>query len=226
MAALPGDPVAPGGQPRARRSRCGMSECQSPGPPVVCALGSGPVSGDRVRRIVNEYLEKLLERQVIAPLRPCVGRRLSTVTYRCLKGEAEGWDLIDPRFYMAGELALVLEDTPLFICWREWGEWPTLFSVQASATSLFHLEGRMDLLDGASTKLWRPHVGAILEAAHVLGWGGTPYAVVLRFPMGFILVGSSYRAELGDGDDLIVRDGAEFVDHPLLKPMWSSGPPE
>ena len=167
---------------------------------------------------------QLLERKVLASLRPRVGEALRSVTYRCIEHEAELSDLNDPEFYMGGEVELGFERAPLFISWDENAGWDTHFSVQTSQKSLFLPEARLQCFDGAAVALWRPHIESKLVDYRVLGWDGVPYAVLLGFGSGALVVGASSQRRLGDGDDLIVRDASHLNRQPPLDVLWDSRP--
>jgi hypothetical protein len=56
----------------------------------------------------------------------------------------------------------------------------------------------------------------------VLGWDGVPYALLLYFSLGSVVVGTSSETRLGDGDDLIVRQASYLEQLAPLEVLWSS----
>ena len=166
----------------------------------------------------------LLKARVTAPLLKQVGSTLSGVTYRCLEYESKPSDIHDADFYWGGELLLEFSDGPLFVSWDENAGWTeSHFSLQASESSCFRSDWRFDAFDASDVALWRPHIGRTLDAAQVLGWDGVPYAILLSFPLGSVVAGSSVETRMGDGDDLLVRDPRYLDTLPAMESLWSAG---
>ena len=160
--------------------------------------------------------------RVVSAVGERVGQELRSASYRCLRYEASASAIGEPDFYMGGELLLEFEGGPLFVSWDENAGWRSHFSVRASTNPIFLPNADLESFDASLLAIWRPHIGSPLVASQVLGRDGTPYAVVLCFASGSILVGSSSRTELGDGDDVLVRE-ASFLDRiPPLDTLWSS----
>ncbi len=125
---------------------------------------------------------------------------------------------------MGGELLLTFDGSPLFISWDENAGWKTAFSVQTSERSLFIHDARLESFDASAISLWRRHIGSPLVAAQVLGWDEVPYAVVLDFERGALVVGSACESQLGDGDDLLVREQSYLEQFSRLDVLWRSRP--
>lgn len=164
-----------------------------------------------------------LEASILRCLKPVVGERLAGATYWCIPGEMTAEAISSPRLYIGGEVELAFApDSRIIITWDENGGWSDHFSVQVRDRTAF----RPDFLepwpaDGAPA--WSKHVGSHLSAAAVFGWGDTPHVIQLSFPTGKVSLGCGSEFVFGDGDDLLIRDGAARDELDSFALLWSSG---
>jgi hypothetical protein len=170
-----------------------------------------------------------LEARVLKALRPALGQRLAAVRYWCLRGEATLVEALARKFYHGGYVELAFDEGPaIMVSWDENAGWSDHFSVQViSAERVDFLHEYYEEFDVSASPVWQAYRGAPLTAAAVCGWRGVPHVVRLCFPAGEVMIGDGCQDAFGDGDDVLIRTGEDFRQHPEaagLETLWSSGP--
>ncbi len=149
----------------------------------------------------------LLEKRVLAALRPALGRRLARVRYSCHAGECEVEDLGDPDLAFGGELDLAFHGGPrVVVAADESAGWDATWSIQAREDSA-SASGTLREFDANDLPSWRNVVGRELELVRVHGKEGVPHVLELRFENGTVLLADGEGERVGDGDELLVRKG-------------------
>jgi hypothetical protein len=150
---------------------------------------------------------ELLSERVVQSLTSVVGESLTGVVYHCLKHEASAPAILDPAFYLGGEVELKFTKAgSIFITWDQNAGWTdhSCFSVCVRNQLTFLCE--LESFDASMSPHWKTQIGAALLACSVMGWDDTPHIISFEFQQGKVLVGNGIGERgFGDGDDVLVQ---------------------
>lgn len=163
-----------------------------------------------------------LAQSVTRPLSRVLGSTLRRVVIRTLDGEVvDRGELADPLLYIGGEVRLEFETESVYVSWESGEGWPDLFSIGVRSESLFVPEATLRDWDVSNMGHWSACTGQRLLAVRVFAVGETPHVVELGFANGTVWFANGYEQSVGDGDDLIIRQGG-FTGVDGARLVWSA----
>jgi hypothetical protein len=161
--------------------------------------------------IPSTFSEKMnpLQRDIAEPIGGIIGTRLTAVTYRPLQSECALDEIDDSAFYIGGEVLLRFDNgLSRYFSWAECGSFESHFTLAVRATSHFS-EGTLEDLDASGTRLWADTIDRCLLGVRCFGWDASPHVLELNFGSATRLLGSSWRTQFGDADDVFFCDGSD-----------------